>query len=218
MDTVLTLASIRELPDPAGDEALLALVPPGRREKLLRLRQPADRRRSFGAWLLLRAALKELGAEPGPLAYGPQGKPFFPDRPDLHFNLSHSGETVLCALSPSPVGCDAETISSARPELAERFFHPSERRWLSALPPSEYDEAFFRLWTLKESYLKATGLGLSGGLESFCVDLGGGVPRLWETPDAEHWWLFSVLDGSCVCGLCHSGETSPILRRVDLLP
>lgn len=218
MDTVLTLASIRELPDPAGDEALLALLPPERREKLLRLKRPEDRRRSFGAWLLLRAALEELGAEPGPLAVGPQGKPFFPDRPDLHFNLSHSGETVLCALSPSPVGCDVEILGPARPELAERFFHPSERRWLSALPPSEYDEAFFRLWTLKESYLKATGLGLSGGLESFCVDLGGGVPRLWETPDAEHWWLFSVLDGSCVCGLCHSGETSPILRRVDLLP
>ena len=46
MNTILTLASVRELPDPAGDEALLALVPPERREKLLRLRQPGDRRRS----------------------------------------------------------------------------------------------------------------------------------------------------------------------------
>ena len=133
MDTVLTLASIRELPDPAGDEALLALLPPERREKLLRLKRPEDRRRSFGAWFLLRAALKELGAEPGPLAYGPQGKPFFPDRPDLHFNLSHSGETVLCALSPSPVGCDAETISSAQPELAARFSIPRSGR---SSPPS----------------------------------------------------------------------------------
>ena len=134
MDTVLFLASVRALPDPAGNEALLDLVPPERREKLLRLRQPEDRRRSFGAWLLLRAALEELGAEPGPLAYGPQGKPFFPDRPELHFNLSHSGETVLCALSPSPVGCDVETISSARPELAARFFHPAEREILASLP------------------------------------------------------------------------------------
>ena len=218
MATALYLASLRDLPDPAVDASLLPLVSPARQEKIARLRLPAARRRALGAGLLLRRVLSDAGEELPPIAFGPQGKPYFPDRPDLQFSLSHSADAALCALSDSSVGCDVEILGPARPELAERFFHPSERRWLSALPPSEYDEAFFRLWTLKESYLKATGLGLSGGLESFCVDLGGGVPRLWETPDAERWWLFSVLDGSCVCGLCHSGETSPILRRVDLLP
>ena len=216
MDTILTLASVRELPDPAGDEALLALVPPERREKLLRLRQPADRRRSFGAWLLLRAALEELGAEPGPLAVGPQGKPFFPDRPDLHFNLSHSGETVLCALSPSPVGCDIETISSARPELAARFFHPAEREILASLPEAEAAADFARLWTLKESYLKATGAGLSRPLNSFCVDLCPEPPQLRETEDAACWRFLSLVEGGCACALCCAADAEPQLRRAVL--
>ncbi|MBR6352793.1 MAG: 4'-phosphopantetheinyl transferase superfamily protein [Oscillospiraceae bacterium] len=216
MDTVLTLASIRELPDPAGDEALLALLPPERREKLLRLKRPEDRRRSFGAWFLLRAALKELGAEPGPLAYGPQGKPFFPDRPDLHFNLSHSGETVLCALSPSPVGCDAETISSAQPELAARFFHPAEREILASLPEAEAAAGFARLWTLKESYLKATGAGLSRPLNSFCVDLRPEPPQLRETEDAARWRFLSILEDGCACALCCAADAEPQLRRAVL--
>ncbi len=216
MDALLYLASVRDLPDPAEDASLLALLPPERWEKLSRIRQPGARRLSFGAWLLLCRALAEAGAEPGPLAFGPHGKPFFPTLPTLHFNLSHSGGTVLCALSGSELGCDVETLAAAKPELAARFFHPAERDWLAALPAAAQGEGFFRLWTLKESVLKATGLGLSLPLSSFAVDLSGAAPRLLEAPDGRDWRLLSFLDGPCACALCCAADARPVLRRVEL--
>ena len=216
METLLYYASVRDLPDPAEDAALLALLPPERREKLSRLKRPAARRLSLGAWLLLRRALAEQGAEAGPIAYGPQGKPFFPARPDLHFNLSHSGETVLCALSSAPVGCDVQTLGPARPELAARFFHLAEREYLASLAEKEAAEAFTRLWTLKESYLKAGGEGLSRPLGSFRIELRAHPPQLLETPDAERWRLLSFVEGDCACALCCAAEAEARLRRVAL--
>jgi 4'-phosphopantetheinyl transferase len=216
MDALLYLASVRGLPDPAEDTALLALVPPERRDRLIRLQKPAARRLSLGAWLLLCRALEERGATAGPIAYGPWGKPFFPARPDLQFNLSHSGETVLCALSAAPVGCDVQTLGPARPELAARFFHPEEREWFDSLPEAEAAEAFTRLWTLKESYLKLTALGLSRPLNSFAVDLRTDPPRLLETSDAASLRLLSFVEGDCACALCCAAEAEPVLRRVAL--
>ena len=215
-EALLCLASVRDLPDPAADAALLSLLPPERREKLSRLKRPDARRLSFGAWLLLCRALEERGAAPGPIAYGPHGKPFFPARPELQFNLSHSGEMVLCALSTAPVGCDVETLGPARPELAARFFHPMEREYLDSLPEAEAAEAFTRLWTLKESYLKLTKRGLSRPLNSFAVDLRTDPPRLLETADAVGLRLLSFVEGDCACALCCAAEAEPVLRRVDL--
>ena len=216
MEALLCLASVRELPDPAEDAALFALVPPECRDRLRRLQRCAARRLSFGAWLLLCSILKERGEEAGPIAYGPWGKPFFPSLPGLQFNLSHSGETVLCALSSAPVGCDVQTIAPARPELAARFFHPAEREWLASLPEAAADEGFARLWTLKESYLKLTAHGLSRPLSSFAVDMRVDPPQLRETGDAERLRLLSLVEGDCACALCCAAEAEAVFRRVEL--
>ena len=83
---------------------------------------------------------------------GENGKPL--TRLPLFFNCSHSGDHVVCAVSKKEIGVDLERIRPVheRMERAE-----AERRWLAALPQARRAEAFLRLWTLKESWIKCRG-------------------------------------------------------------
>lgn len=85
------------------------------------------------------------------------GKPFFLYAPHLHFSISHSGGFWICAFSDSPIGIDLQQIKAIRATgIARRFFHPEEIAYLDAHP-----DAFFALWTAKESYVKLTGRGVA---------------------------------------------------------
>ena len=90
------------------------------------------------------------------------GKPHFANAA-IHFNLSHSGGTVVAAFAGSAVGIDIESRGRCRDfiGIAKRFFHPSEA---AAISGSNDENQFLRLWTGKEAMLKLTGEGLSGGL------------------------------------------------------
>ncbi len=88
---------------------------------------------------------------------------------NLQINLSHTAGMVACAATTAgPVGVDVETVKPRNHlKLARRFFAPAEVSQLEQLPPHRHDQAFFRLWTQKEAYIKARGLGLSLDLASF---------------------------------------------------
>ena len=93
------------------------------------------------------------------IARGKRGKPLFPDFPQLRFNLSHSGPRALCALDRDEVGVDIQQITLRRSAFLDRLLSPEERAWLLGL--GDDPEAFTQLWTLKESFCKFTGLGLT---------------------------------------------------------
>ena len=216
MRTAIYLASTAPLCDNARFARLLETVPAARREKVLRYKNAAAARLSLGAGLLLNAALTDAGLRADGLGETEYGKPWFPAHPDFHFNLSHSGEAVMCAVSGAAVGCDLEAPGRACDlKLADRFFHPEEKRWLRSLPTEEQADAFFRLWTCKESFVKALGLGLSQPLDSFSVQLAGPV-RLCQSVDPRPWRLRSFHDGAYICALCglEGVEDAPV-RRVD---
>lgn len=126
--------------------------------------------------LLRKGAGVYLGKEPvtEPLAFGEWGKPYFPAFPQLHFSITHSGDTWMCAFGDKPLGLDYQIARPCRKEaLSRRFFHPLEQEYLKAHP-----DAFFPLWSAKESYIKYTGRGLSQGLPTFSlVDERGDFPR-----------------------------------------
>lgn len=101
------------------------------------------------------------------------GKPILAGR-ELHFNVSHSHEVAVIALTRmGEVGVDVERVrpQPSHLDMAERFFTPGETRALRRLPPGASEEAFFHVWTRKEAFLKALGLGLSHGLERFEVSV-----------------------------------------------
>ena len=128
------------------------------------------------------------------LASGEHGKPYFPDAPQLHFSISHSGERWLCAFSDAPVGLDVQQHRACQMQaLARRFFAPAERIFLEQTGYAP----FFDLWCAKESYLKYTGEGLSG-LETVCtVSETGGFPSI----PGVSLRLLPLLTGcsACVC-------------------
>ena len=174
MDTLVYTADISALNDPAVFERLLGAVPEYRREKAMRFKFPSGRAQSLGVGLLLRLACRDagiVGADEN-VVLGENGKPAFRDVPDVHFNLSHSKTRVMCVISPYEVGCDVEHVRVGRSRLAERFFKESETRWIHSFPEGEaQDEAFCRLWTLKECYMKVTGRGMSLSPDKFSLSM-----------------------------------------------
>lgn len=145
---------------------------PDRQEKIKKLRYEKDRLQALGAGLLLDFGLQTYGLRERDLsmAYGSNGKPYLRDYPDIHFNLSHSGSLVMAVFSDLEVGCDIERIQTAKMKLARRFFAEPELAGLEAQSSEEQKDAlFYRIWTLKESYIKATGEGMRTALDSFTV-------------------------------------------------
>ena len=127
------------------------------------------------AWALLGLALgKKASRLADSLRFGPHGKPYLENGP--HFSLSHTKGLVLCAVEEWNTGADGEYLRSFSPRLRERVFTPEERE--EALSSSSPDRAFTTLWTLKESYMKLTGLGLAQGAETLRFRLEGGQPFL----------------------------------------
>jgi 4'-phosphopantetheinyl transferase len=174
MDTLVYTADITALDDPAVFEKLLGTVPAYRREKAMRFKFPSGRAQSLGVGLLLRLACREAGIAGADenVVLGENGKPSFRDVPDVHFNLSHSKTRVMCVISPCEVGCDVEYVRVGRWRLAERFFKESETRWIHSFPEGEeQDEAFCRLWTLKECYMKVTGRGMALSPDKFTLSV-----------------------------------------------
>ncbi len=101
---------------------------------------------------------------------GSHGKPFLKSYPHIHINVSHTKGFGICALSTKKVGIDVEMWTTRKycGKVVDKF-HIRERELYETTEEAEKRELFFRLWVLKESFLKATGVGLSRPLNSFCV-------------------------------------------------
>ena len=102
------------------------------------------------------------------------GKPFLTDTPTpLYFNLSHSGSfAALVVSSRGEVGVDIETARKrSYLKIVERFFHKDEVTQLYNCDETEREKLFYRMWTLKEAFFKATGMGISQGLDKVCFYL-----------------------------------------------
>lgn len=98
-------------------------------------------------------------------------KPHLDMPANVHYNVSHSGDWVVCVLSNEKAGIDVEKIKKTDFDIAKRFFTANEYLSIMSQPSDSRVKHFFRLWTLKESYIKADGRGLSLPLDSFSIDI-----------------------------------------------
>ena len=157
-----------ELPFNIG---LLHFVSFERRVRILKYKNEIDKKRSLIAELLIRkAAYEELDIpiEKVKISYNPYGKPFIDNVRYFKFNITHSGNYVAIAVSRYGVGIDIEKIENIDMGVAKRFFMKSEYQYIKSLSSeTEKINAFYMLWTLKESYIKAIGKGLKIPLNSF---------------------------------------------------
>ena len=151
-------------------EAHLSELPEARREKCLRFKHDAGRRQCVAVWLLLREALQtEFGLADVPeVALTTQGKPYFPNRPDIHFSLSHCAAGVACAVDTHPIGVDIERVRPFNDDLAAYVLNEQE---LESVRHAADPALFFTiLWTKKESLLKLTGEGLRNDLKNILME------------------------------------------------
>lgn len=134
-------------------------LPPERKAKVRRYRREIDRKNCVISYLLLLHGLyTNYGIRNPRLSYCRNGKPFFPDFPNIHFNISHCPQGCICGISDSPIGVDIQDVRSFSQSIAERCCSKDELIVLnhSNEPASE----FTRMWAMKESYLKMKGTGI----------------------------------------------------------
>jgi 4'-phosphopantetheinyl transferase len=125
----------------------------------------------------------------------------------LRFNISHSRDWIVCAVGAGfELGVDVEYCHPDRDmlRLAKRFFSPPEFAALRALSAEQCIDRFYDYWTLKEAWLKATGLGISGGLDSAVFDLQDDGDMTYSTPGEDATYSFNnwQLDLSYRLALC----------------
>ncbi|WP_303866340.1 4'-phosphopantetheinyl transferase superfamily protein [Acetobacterium wieringae] len=206
------IADVRSLSKPNRLGAAMKAVSTERQKKAERLKAPAAKALSVGAEILLKKALAQSYDIDGPLVIetGASGKPWFADYPEICFNLSHSGDYVVCGLGSRPVGVDIQKMAQPKLRLAKRFFAPSETDWLIALPQEKQKQGFYDLWALKEAYMKYTGKGFNLPLHTFAIDChqevainpetatiseGQKMPVVFKNyPELEGYVIWSVTD------------------------
>ncbi|MDR0913008.1 MAG: 4'-phosphopantetheinyl transferase superfamily protein [Methanobrevibacter sp.] len=130
-----------------------------------------DKKLSAGGELLLNYVLKTKYNIKNPTYnVNDYGKPYLVDYPNIHFNISHSGDYVVCGVSKFPIGVDIEFISDKFDlKIAKKYFHEKEYEYILNHTNQKY--SFFKFWVLKESYLKNIGFGLNENLKSFIFDV-----------------------------------------------
>ena len=157
----------------ASLEKLLPSVSKEKQERIKKFFQTNDAYRSLIGELLVRFILyKQYGSILGELEFSKNlyGKPFLKEYPFFHYNIAHSGEWVVCATGNEEIGVDVEEIIPFNMRVAKGVFTNKEYRDLLNIEDDEHT-AFYDIWTLKESYVKAIGRGLSIPLNSFNVKI-----------------------------------------------
>ena len=201
------------------------VLAPDERRRAERFHFERDGARFAVARAALRMVLgRYLGVDPVEVAfdYGRRGKPrLVGASPPVRFNVSHSDGLALLAFARGrELGVDVERARDLADleEIAERFFSTREASTLGALPPAERRAAFFRCWTRKEAWIKATGEGLAQPLDAFEVSLTAGeAPRLervvGQPGEAERWWFADLAPARGYAGaLAVRGRPSGLAR------
>lgn len=159
----LYAADISALLEPMEHPEVMEGLSEERKKKILAAKQKQKRLQSLGAGLLLKYVFHKHGFSSNTLRTDTNGKPI---AEGICFNLSHSGNYVVCAVSDRQVGCDIEKIKEAPTQVEKRAFSPEENAYLKQFSGDAYNREFFRLWTEKESFLKMKGIGIRAPLQT----------------------------------------------------
>jgi 4'-phosphopantetheinyl transferase len=238
-DVIVFLGRPEAIAGPAPHAAALAVLAPDDHAHVARHRFERDRELALASRALQRRALSACTGPSTPLTTGvaPDAWRFVAGtlgRPEiaapaiaspLRFSVANTHGLVGCAVTLGrDVGLDLEPWRDDAPaELIERCFAPDERAALLALPAAARPRRFVELWTLKEAYLKARGIGLDPPLELISFALDDGPPRLALDPaladDAAAWqlalWAPTPSHAAAVCVRRGDGPPLTIHRRWD---
>jgi 4'-phosphopantetheinyl transferase len=179
-DVDLWLTSCDEVAEARIQHRYPCLLDPRELEQQERFHFERDRLRHLIARALVRTVLSRylpLGESAWTFSTNAYGRPRIANASalpeDLRFNLSHSNDLVVLAVTRGrEVGVDVESTraQAVDAEVADHFFAPAEAAALAQLPPERRHFRFLEYWTFKESYIKARGMGISIPLDKFAFD------------------------------------------------
>ena len=194
----------------ADIDILLALLSGEEREEAGRRRQAVDRRRMLVGRFILRYGLTNyFGLKEADVKRGEHGRPFLSNCPTVDFNISHSGAWILCLIgNHRRVGVDVEELRSFDLGITHRLARAEFEYWTS-LEDRRKPKAFYRIWTAKESYLKARGNTFLESLDQFWFSFERGETRLVHPVAKDRTkWQFETgeLNPGYVYSCCYSGK------------
>lgn len=185
------IADVSGLADERKYAGYYDMLPQHRKEKAVRIKKAEGRMQSVGAGILLER-MKET----------------YRTGENVVYNLSHSGSYALCSVADGlpgdiQLGCDIETIKDYRQKVAKHFFTEKEYAAIEACASDrEKEELFYRYWVLKESFMKATRLGMALSPGTFEIGLDGDKARLLERPERfrkEYYYYEYRMEGIRAC-------------------
>jgi 4'-phosphopantetheinyl transferase len=200
---------------------LLPLVAPEKKDRIKKFKFFNDAQRCLLGDLLARYVIcNKLGIKNSQLKFSNNkyGKPVLLQPEGINFNISHSGDWIVCALDNKPVGIDVEIIKPIDFNIAKMFFTEVEYNDLMTKDDNERLRYFYTLWTLKESYIKAVGKGLSISLNSFAIHIE--YDNIWMNINKEfssYFFKLYKIDKDHVVAVCSQNkEYSPKIKIVNL--
>lgn len=152
------IVNTKNILDPKENLHLLSSFLQDRKDKILSHKNPEGRKESLGSSILLQKILLQKKLNLQDVKYGKNKKP---EIDGIFFNISHCKDFVICSVGEKPVGCDIEKVRKITSGFENRFFTKSEVNYLNSFENEKKINEFFRLWTMKESYMKMTGEGMS---------------------------------------------------------
>ena len=188
-------------------------------EKASRFRRIEDRALCIGAGLLLAFALTKHCPSvviPPDVSVDHNGKPYLPGMQHFHFNISHSGSWVVCAVSNKPLGVDIEQSGQEMSAIVKTVYTSTEQKYLNSLPQGQQNQAALEQWVLKESFMKALGAGFALPMQEFTVMPG---PPAWVKHEDRIFrgiTLCPFPDTEYRCALTVCG--APGLPEYDIVP
>lgn len=214
--TQITLVQIE--PETPFQSTLLPLLSLERREKILKFKNTEDKKRSMLSELLMRKTAGNFcGLAPNQIkiCYNPYGKPYIANLRHFKFNISHSGNYVAIATSKYKIGVDIERIQDIDLTIAQRCFTLSEYAYICSCKSPQ--NAFYQMWTLKESYIKAIGKGLHLPLNAFEISIDNKIAYL-KTYN-KHNLMFTYMKlNEYMLAICHQERiTNPTITFVNEL-
>lgn len=135
-----------------------------------------------------------------PITRGEHGKPSLAEYPEIMYNMSHANGIAVCLMTDRECGVDCEGVRPYRPNVVKRAFSDSEKQLIENAPESERDLLFFRLWTLKEAYVKAIGIGISYPLNTVEFSFEGN--KITTSVEGYKFRQYILKDGKFVVSVC----------------
>ncbi len=202
----IKLIKVNFLDDEKLFQKALEQVSLHRINKVQKYRFRKDKNLSLGAGLALDFLLKQIGLNEKDMEYqtGKYGKLKFKNYPNVHFNISHSGNYAICAIAPIEIGIDIEIVTDYQKDVAEQFCSKDEIDFIETLSEKNRAYYFTRLWTLKESFLKKLGCGIIDK-KFFPKFIPNNLPTLQDSRYSDYDFKELELKGYCI-SLCFENK------------